>query len=144
MRKLRYLMITLLLVLSAATVNAKDWDAVKAKALAGDVMAQVHMGDYYYARNRCAESVPWYQMAAMQGQFDARHRLVHIYYSGACNDVEQDIVKAYVLMSKMLQTSHLHGDTVGLYNQLILELENKMTPAQHEEAQRRMDMPLEF
>ena len=71
-------LIVLLAAGSAYAIKAKDLPVEKEKALAGNSLSQVNVGDYYYARNEYAASLEWYWMAAAQGRIDARQRLAFI------------------------------------------------------------------
>lgn len=123
--------------------QARDWETVKAKALAGDVMAQVDMGDRYDGRN-CQEALKWYQMAAKQGQFDARMRIADYYATGRCQGVARDIVKGYVLYRKILANYVLHPESQGAFEQRVLDLAKELSPEQLAEAERRIKQGWEF
>lgn len=127
----------------AIALKAEDLAAEKAKAEAGDIMAQVNVGDHYDGRN-CPEALKWYRMAAKQGQFDARMRIANYYAYGECPGVARDVVKGYVLYKKILDNYVLHPESQGTFEQQVLELEKELSPEQLADAEKRIAEPWQF
>lgn len=148
MRLLRFglcLMIIGLLVVPAFAISAKDLPAEKEKALAGDSLSQVNVGDYYYARNQHEEALPWYRMAAAQGRKDARERLAYMYKAGL--GTPQDLVKSYVLSYKTYlhyKDKNMHPEGREYYERYLPEMAAQLTPEQRAEAERRIQEPWEY
>lgn len=127
---------------AAMALDSKDLAAEKAQARNGDVMSQVNVGDYYYARAQYAEALKWYQLAAKQGQFDSRMRIARMYENG--KGVPQDLVKAYVLHAKILQNYRLYPESQASYEQHVKELAARLSPAQMADAEKRILEAWEF
>lgn len=137
-----WLLLTAFSATSVMALEPKDLAAEKAKAQNGDVMSQVNVGDFYYARAQYAEALKWYQLAAKQGQFDSRVRIAHMYESG--EGIPQDLVKAYVLHAKILQNYRLYPESQAYYEQHVKELADILSPAQAAEAEKRILDAWEF
>ena len=147
MRLLRFTiacLFVLLLALPAFAITAKDLPTEKEKALAGDSLSQVNVGDYYYARNRYEEALPWYQMAAAQGRIDARQRLAYMYREGL--GTPQDLVKSYVLSYKIFQRykDKMHPEGYAYYEQYLPEMAARLSPEQLAEAERMLAEPWQY
>lgn len=133
-----------LLAVPAYAVSARDLPAEKEKALAGDSLSQVNVGDYYYARNQYAEALPWYRLAAAQGRIDARQRLAYMYKAG--QGTPQDLVKSYVLSCKIYQhyKDTMHPESLAYYERYLPEMAAQLTPEQLAEAERMLVEPWQY
>lgn len=124
-------------------LNPQELAETKNRALAGDIMSQVNLGDYYDGRN-CPEALKWYKMAAEQGQFDSRIRIARMYVTGYCSGVEKDIVKGYVLYKKILANYTLYPESQSSFEQMVLELEKELTSEQLQKAEQLINTPWKF
>ena len=125
-------------------LNQQELAETKNKALAGDIIAQVDLGDYYDGQN-CQEALKWYKMAAEQGQFDARMRIATYYVFGRCDGkIERNILKGYVLYSKIQQQYTLYPESQKALDKQILDLEQELTAEQLQEAEKQINMPWSF
>lgn len=137
-------LVVVLLAVPAYAVSARDLPAEKEKALAGDSLSQVNVGDYYYARNQYEEALPWYQMAAAQGRIDARQRLAYMYREGL--GTPQNLVKSYVLSCKIFQhyKDKMHPEGYAYYEQYLPEMAARLSPEQLTEAEKMIEEPWQY
>lgn len=132
------------LAVPAYAIKAQDLPAEKEKALAGDSLSQVNVGDYYYARKQYEESLPWYRMAAEQGRIDARQRLAYMYREGL--GVPKDLVKSYVLSYKIFQRykDKMHPEGYAYYEQYLPEMAARLSPEELDRAEKMIQGPWEY
>lgn len=148
MRLLRFslcLMIICLLSFPAYAIKAKDLPVEKERALAGNSLSQVNVGDYYYTRGLYEDALPWYQMAAAQGRKDARERLAYMYKAG--EGTPQDLVKSYVLSAKIYlhyKDKNMHPEGQAYYERYLPEMAAQLTSEQRAEAEKRIQGPWEY
>lgn len=100
-------LVLLISAVPAAALKTEQLAAEKDKAAAGDVTSQVNVGDYHYARSEYAEALPWYRMAAKQGQFDSRMRIAYMHIKG--EGTPRDLVKGYVLLCRIMFFTRNHS-----------------------------------
>ena len=97
---MRYLLL-LTALLSFQSVNALDFDEIKALADQGEDYAQHAVGVMYEngdgVPENDAEAVKWYRKAADQGLANAQHNLGIMYFNG--DGVPENHVRAYVWLS---------------------------------------------
>ncbi len=95
-------------------------------AEAGDVLAQVELGDRYRKRKEWNRAIGWYRRAADQGNAFAMYRLAHFYYHG--QGVEKDDRRAFELMRRSARA----GETGAQYNVGVYFLWGVGTPVDRE------------
>ena len=75
-------------------------DSCRAMAEAGDMQAQLEMGELYYHGDRTeqdlAQALQWYERASIQGQPDAQYRLGLMHAAG--EGVERNLPQAYIML----------------------------------------------
>ena len=83
-------------------------------AEAGDVLAQVELGDRYREREDWARALPWCGRAAEQGNAFAMYRLAHIHYHG--RGVAKNERRAFEWMHRSARARHTDAQyNVGVY-----------------------------
>jgi len=103
----------LLIALSVVPVFAQsDFEAIKARAEAGNADAQALLGNLYFdgtgIPQNYEEAFKWYSLAATDGWSNgAQFRLGYLYYNGL--GVSKDLVKAYAWFS----VAAAQGDTTA-------------------------------
>ncbi|UQZ87808.1 hypothetical protein C4J81_00675 [Deltaproteobacteria bacterium Smac51] len=128
---------------SVWALNDRDLPREEARAKNGNVASQVQVGDYYYSRGRYAKALPWYRLAAKNGQYDARQRLSYMYEMGEGTD--RDLLKAYVLTRKIQnEYPNRHSDSLETTERRVRELAGQLTPEQLKQAEQLIKKDWKF
>jgi TPR repeat protein len=117
--------------------SAPETQALRARAEAGDIAAQIDLGNRYRSGQGVpkddVQAVAWYRKAANQGSATAQYNLGVSYTAG--RGVPQDFVAAHMWFS--LAASRVSGKYENKYAEARDDLANRMTPAQIADAQQR-------